>query len=92
MGDFSDLFGMDHYLGFYGNVLIQALATRQYIIVWTTAALFHLGVCMYLGAMAQDLKWQFVDIDEKLREKRINHAVILKQIIGQIDFHSNILK
>lgn len=86
----SDCFGMERYIGFYTNMAIEISAAIFHIVISVTAASFHLGVCMYLGGMVQDLKWQFADINEKIHEKR--HSVTSKLIIRQIDFHGNILK
>lgn len=92
MDIFSYIFGLDNYLGFYTNFIIHAMGARLQIMVLITSASFHLGICMYLRGMVQDLRSQLTDTVIEFQKNRPNFAEISKKFARQIDFHDNMLK
>lgn len=87
---FSTIWSLDSLFGFYANVLLEVLVARLHINYLITSASFHLGICMYLGEMIQQMKRQIFEINDAIIQ-RPNLADINRKLIAQIQFHDDIL-
>lgn len=87
---FSTIWRLDTFFGFYANVLMEVMVARLHINYLIASASFHLGICMYIGEMIQQMKRQMREINGAMIQ-RPNFADINRKLIAEIQIHDDIL-
>lgn len=74
------------YVGFYVDWLIEALGSIDHLLTLIAAAMFHLGMCLYVNGMVGDLATQ-------MKEKATEPALLSKEtVIEAIRFHADVIE
>lgn len=74
--------GMNVVFRYYIDWTIQLCGSIIYFTVLLLSALFFIGMCLYIGRMADDLRTALEDVNEDTR----------RQLINQIVFHNELLQ
>lgn len=71
-------------LRFYADWTVQFLMSVFYFLMIFASLSFFIGVCLYIGAMASDLRVQVASV--------VRATTKTQQFVGEISFHIEILE
>lgn len=82
---------MNVYVEFVIDFIVEVAACFTYYSIHMIAAYFHIGLCLYVKAMKNDLKLQLKEIHRNINETRgsIGHE-FERSLASEIHFHTQI--
>lgn len=86
----SLLFNQNRYIGYYGTLIVEALACSTHPAGVLSLASIYLGMCFYINAMVNDMKEQIIAIEAIQRKK--SDTTIYSRLMTEIQFHSDIIE
>lgn len=79
------------YLEFVIDFVVEFVACFTYYLFHMSAAYFHIGLCLYVNAMQNDLKLQLKEIHRNINDTKSSVGHEFEQrLASEIHFHTQI--